>query len=134
LPEDYLEFLRQSNGMVFRPALRFPFPDSFDEDDVGVVQTFFGVVSRSTHDDLRRAQTHYAFRERVPGTMIAIAAAPGWDRVCLSVAPTQFGCIYAWEPGEPWERDNINVPTTRWLRFVAPSFERFWDSLYVAQE
>jgi hypothetical protein len=133
LPEDYLDFLRQTNGMWLKPFLAFPFPDAFDEEDEGWVQMFFGVASPSTERDLREEQRGYAFCERVPRTIIAIGSSVDWDRVCLSVAPTQFGCIYAWEPGEPWEPDNINVPTTRWLRFVAPTFARFWDSLYVPQ-
>ncbi len=134
LPDDYLEFLRQWNGVFFPnedPAVRFL--DEFDEYDFAMFCRLYGLAGETTLDDLRRSQNGYAFKHRVPASFIAIGDDNSWNRLTLCLDEDRFGHVFFWQPGVPWEEEGENVPTEEYLRPVAHSFREFWDSLYISE-
>ena len=132
-PDDYLDFLRQWTGtLATEQMLVAPLQDALDDDFVGYVQKLYGVGDPGRGRDIRECQADYAFNERVPSHYVSIGQDGGWNRVAMSLEEKTRGHILMWRPGEGWEPDGRNVPTTKHLHPVAGSFSEFWDLLTLA--
>ena len=144
LPADYRSFLLRHNGIAFRVPLAFPIVDA-EDDEYGRLSVLFGLPStrkelasalgrdESERDappqiDLRVGGELLDFNERVPPNIVAIGETISEERICLSMYGPDCGTVYIWQPPELFEKKN--VPTTRYLRRLAPSFSAFWRSLY----
>lgn len=133
LPDDYRRFLLEWNGVHFwvpwDHRVWFLPLDALDEDAAGHVVRLYGISSPEEELDLREEQVGYAFNQRVPSGIVAIGDDNSWNRLCLSLIPDDFGAMYWWHPGIPWEEDGKNVPTRLHLHPVSKSFTQFWYSL-----
>jgi hypothetical protein len=130
LPDDYLAFLKQWNGVDFgieNIAVRFT--DDPDEYSFGTLICLYGIGADL---DLRHSGKPYAFAERVPDGFLAIGDDGAWDRLALCLNEDRFGHVFYWRPGIPWEEEE-NVQTEAHLHPVAHSFGDFWDGLYVSE-
>jgi hypothetical protein len=131
LPDSYRKFLETHNGAFFPKQPRFPVdsPDTVEGD--GELSKLYGLSETPDPYDLRESGIGLEFSERVPANIIAIGQTPYHERIALSIAGDDYGAVYLWRPGEPWEPVK-NVQTREYLTFVARDFADFW-SLIMAQ-
>jgi hypothetical protein len=147
LPDDFVAFLRESNGAFFPgETLKFPLADAtdvnvawnesdaWDQNDLGFLDRVYGLGEEKSIHDLRYSGNAYDFQLRVPGYLMAIGDDNSWNRVCLSLAEETYGNVFVWQPGEPWEPDGKNVPTLDYVRPVAKNFTEFWGLLREASD
>ncbi|MCE9553684.1 MAG: SMI1/KNR4 family protein [Planctomycetes bacterium] len=137
LPEDYIRFLREWNGVIFTefsPQFQY---DDFQQNWVSVL---YGLSGPTLPDDVRNEAKSYDFVYRVPPTILGIGKDVCWNRICLSLASDTFGQVFFWEPGEAWEyidrggrrlllKGNENIVTSKYLVPIAKSFAEFWQML-----
>lgn len=126
-PDDYLDFLRQWNGLygAYYPGI-VPLRGAFDDAECLIIDILYGISGAGDVNDLLKAGKRYAFEERVPSTIIAIGEDDHWNRLCMSLAKETYGRILAWMPGVPWE-EGENIQTDEYLYPIADSFAEFWD-------
>jgi hypothetical protein len=115
LLDDYLDFLRQWNGVgATVRILTFPLKDQFDEDDIGRLQVLYGIENPTARFDIRAGRNGYSFEDRVPDSYLCIGSDDHWDRIAISLEENTYGHIMFWQPGEPWELDDavkaLHVP------------------------
>ncbi len=135
-PEDYLDFLRQWNGVISLEnggMVQYLNAAEMCDDDLdegyASISSLFGIGDSSDFFDLRKCQKHYSFDRRVPGHFLAIGVGISVDFVCMSLAHETYGLIMIWEPGESWPEDGKYIQTMDALRPLANSFGEFWDRL-----
>ncbi len=110
IPDGYRNFLRAMYGGR-------PVEDSFPVDRDAGVDWFMGA------DEIVEAVG--ILRDRLRPDLIPIAAAPGGNKICISVHPDRRGAIYFWDH----ERDDLDDSAVRWL---AASFGDFVSQLEVS--
>jgi hypothetical protein len=71
LPDDYLDFLSQWNGLAFQDELLVPL-ESVDEDEFPFLSYLFGLSAKKSLLDVRNSGESYHFNSRVPDGLLAI--------------------------------------------------------------
>ena len=111
LPEDYINFLLESNGGEAEPN----FFDDRDLNYIGVSE-FFGLEEKKEYSLLKQKE-FYSYR--VPKDYLPIASASGGNLICLGISEDKFGQIFFWDhenevnEGEtPWEKNIVKVIDT----------------------
>lgn len=125
LPESYREFLIQYNGGQ-------PSPDAFPIQDMplneyGIIQALLGIETGHEWNDLR--SDYNDLRGRMPATFVPIAYTPSGDFLCLDIQADGTAPVVFWD----WYAQH-HPPTYANVYGVAPSFEDFLDSLFLAPE
>ena len=134
LPEDHKAFLLKNNAVSFRDVVARRSDMRGKHLEVG---TLYGIDPN--HElvgyDLLREQMGYDFPKRVPRGIIKIGdSLSGYHAICLSVRPEDYGVIYYWNPGVPWEElAEDEVPTMRYLSKIAVNFTAFWKTFEVVK-
>ncbi len=144
LPEDYRAFLLAHNGVLFKDIPYFRLQDEETEDrpfsSVNLLWSLFrgkpeeprwferaqAEAGGRAWEDLREGGIGLGFKYRVPAGIIAIGDNCGNERICISVAGDDRGCVYLWRPAMTWEDEPR--PTREELHLVAKSFADFWNS------
>jgi hypothetical protein len=88
----------------------------------------FGLHPDMEYGDLRQAGFALEFEDRVPDNFVAIGHFADHARVVLCTSGPDRGKVYIWDPGLPWEKENVQ--TTRYLTLIADNFASFWQQLY----
>jgi hypothetical protein len=132
-PPVYRAYLLENNAVSFGSGLVGPTEDEFD--GPLPVGEFYGVDPKKPPDshDLRARRNGYDFPKRVPAGIVKIGeSVSGYHAFCMSLREQDYGAIYYWDPGLPWEeREEDNVPTMQYLTKVADDFESFWNTIRV---
>lgn len=122
LPDDFREFLLQSNGG--RAAENsHPAPDPVDEIDVS---SFFGILDQQDYGDLRYMRD--LMIDRVPDNMLPIADSEGGNMVLLSLRPDTYGQVFYWDHER--ESNEGEPPTFSNMVKVNRSFKKFVEDLH----
>ena len=161
LPTDYKEFLLRTNGvlldcqgkdavvtMAFEldehperlPSWEDVHPEMLlDELNGELIELpiLYGLKSVELSEAIRpQPITFYGEYYRwTPDRLLLIGEAGnnGYERLCLSTGPPDFGCVYLWvPPGMPL--DDAEHPTMEFCLWLANSFDEFWSSLRVMSE
>ncbi len=138
LPDDYLRFLKEWNGLQLAPPFGqeviFPLDGSKHAQDYGRAHRFFGFSETKDLYDLRFAGDGYNFRRRVPAHILSIGDNGHWERPCISLGDLDFGHIYYWRPGEGWPpEEEEEAQSTEYLYWVARGFRVFWNLLELVE-
>ena len=122
-PEDYVEFLANSNGG--EPKLStFEYKLKDGRVWTGGVRVFFGIDV----DDWEDIKHYYAlYEDRIPKQMLPIANDDGGNLILLALGKQDKGKVYFWDHDEESEDDE--PPTTDNIYFVANSFTEFLENL-----
>ena len=135
-PDDYVDFLRQWNGLIFPDddglALYLEVSDEDeDDDDCGFIylDCFYGISDPAERHDLRSHDKELR-KDHMPSELILIGEYFGTDRICMSLAQESYGHIMLWRPGEGWwpEVEGCSQVIDG-LLLVAKSFSEFWQML-----
>jgi hypothetical protein len=126
-PEDYVNFLRQTNGGDPVPC-DVPTRETVDRggECTTMVALFYEFGAADEARDL--ASTYQVYRDRIPEGipegLVAIADNGSGDEFCLVLAGENRGAVVLWLHDVPADCHNI--------RLVAPSFGEFLDSFHDA--
>jgi hypothetical protein len=140
LPDDYVAFLNQFNGVEFETDLAIEFCSGMNRvpeepfEDCFMLSVLYGHCSDQEDNflDLVRCQQDYGFWEWNSGKLVSIGGNHSFNELCLSIRESDFGCIYRWlwpsEPplesdliGEGWRNGTLDI--------LASSFSEFLEKL-----
>lgn len=152
LPDPYIEFLEQHNGMRFsgrkHKALltyqrsmdvvtaedgfdlyfkKWP-PKQLHYDFCGFLDELYGLSENNDYFDLRQAQEVYGFRAAVPDNFLSIGCSCQMTALVICTSGEWSGMIFHWTPSEDADLPE-EQKTVRRLQFVAKDFATFWNSL-----
>jgi hypothetical protein len=124
LPEDYKQFLRQTNG-------GYPTKNLFQHKDFGIscVDLYFG-VGFPEHDGRSVLDSTYSLRcmGEAFDSFIEVATDPGGLRICLGVGKHNLGQVFL------FDHDSACADDENPLIFIADSFSEFFNGCYLTDE
>ena len=123
LPQEYRQFLLQSNGGA-------PIPDGFDvpgwAHKASGMQRFFG-IRKGDINDLDRVCEVY--NERVPSDLLPIASDSFGNVIAIGIKGKRRGKIYFWDHEDELDENGLSRQDYRNVFLVANSLQEFLDSL-----
>jgi hypothetical protein len=153
LPESYLDFLVDHNGMEFAGrgegrllayqyamSLAIDGPMGFKKqfvkwprkrvhiDYCGFLDNLYGFSDVSANYDIRHQQKCYGFRQSVPNNFIAIGGSCSLTSVVMGIGGEWTGKIFHWSPSPDPDLPE-EQHTLRRLHFASDNFLDFWNGL-----